>query len=686
MRSRFSATNLRSLRHALAPETPSALVERVYTSRLLGAEPALVVHGGGNTSAKGWAIELTGEPVEVLWVKGSGWDLETLEPDGLPACRLEPLRRLARLERLSDEAMVRGLRAQLLDPGAPTPSVEALLHALLPASVVDHTHADAVLALLTQPDGAERARDLWGEHALVIPYVMPGFELARAVATRLPFAPEVDVLLLDKHGIFTWGQSAEQSYEQMIRCVTQAEELLQRARAFVPAAPTSSELALDAAPLDEQRDRLSVLVRGALLRRGHPSTLTWRTEPVWTALAQHPRGRELSLRGPATPDHVLRVKPWPLWLPAAATQAELDAALDGYAADYDAFVTHGAARRQRVVQPLAGIPRVFIVPGLGALCAGDGHAGAAVTGDVALHDALVQLDAAALGDYQPVSALDLFDVEYWSLEQAKLARSARPRGALVGKVALVTGAASGLGLATARHFLEQGAEVMLTDLREDALEASAQALRRRFGEAVAHHVADVTSDAAVATLMRVVVRTFGGLDLLVSNAGSAPQGLLHEPEGDAALRDSLALNLLAHQTVARHAAEVLLRQAAGGALLFNASKSAFDPGPRFGPYAVPKAAVIALMKQYAVDLGEHGIRTGAVNADRIRTGLFDEATLRARALARGLSPEQYFQQNLLRRETRAEDVAQAFAWLATAQATTGLVVTVDGGNVAAFPR
>ena len=329
---------------------------------------------------------------------------------------------------------------------------------------------------------------------------------------------------------------------------------------------------------------------------------------------------------------------------------------------------------------------MILFPGLGALTLGKTRADAEIVADVYEHTATVIDAATALGAYRPAAELDLFDVEYWSLEQAKLSAIAVAEGPLARRVALVTGAASGIGLGTARALCAAGAHVLLTDHHEEALAAAREALAVQFPGRVHHAVCDVTDTAAVRRAVGVAAVRFGGLDVVVSNAGTAPSGALHTPAGDQALRASLEVNLIGHQNVARAASEVMLAQGTGGVLLFNASKSAFNQGPDFGPYAIPKAALVALMRQYAVDLGPQGIRANAVNADRVRTELFGGGVLESRARARGVPVEEYFKSNLLRRETTVEDVARAFLYLATAEATTGCVVTVDGGNAAAFPR
>lgn len=710
MFSRYKPEEAARLVAELGPEHGEDLALRVYTSRLLGGDPRLVLHGGGNTSVKSRITEVTGEAVDVLFVKGSGGNLATIGPASFPAVRLERLRRLCALPGLTDEQMVKELRGQTVDWTRPQPSVEALLHAVMPGKFVDHTHADALLALLDQPDGAARARDLYGDAALIVPYAMPGFALAKrfaaAWAERRERGPEPALVVLEKHGVFTWGATAEESYERMIEAVSKAEAALARGSR----SPRTARAYERTAAGDGDDDRLaaraaiSAALRGELIRRtGRPFTLAWRTSDVLLEAIARPEVTTQWQRGCVTPDHVIRVKPWPLVLgdlPAAdapALRSALAAALDGYAGRYRAHFERCKASRGADLVQLDPWPRVVLVPGLGAIAIGPARRDADIAADIAEHTASVVLDAASLGGYEPVGELDLFDVEYWSLEQAKLGKrddataaggpSAPPFGGdLAGKVALVTGAASGIGFATAAMLLRAGAHVCFTDRDAAVLAGVTGPLEQEHPGRVLALELDVTSfEQAERAVRRALVR-FGGLDLLVSNAGSASEGKLHTEAGDRALRGSIELNLLGHQNVARAAANAMIAQGAGGALLFNASKSAFNQGPDFGPYAVPKTALLALMRQYAVDLAPQGIRTGAVNADRIRTALFTPAFVEARARARNVGVDEYFKANLLRRETTADDVAAAFVYLAVAEATTGCVITVDGGNAAAFPR
>lgn len=692
MRSRYDATEAAQLVQQLGARWGEDLALRVYTSRLLGSDPALVLHGGGNTSVKTVRHELSGEPVEVLFVKGSGGDLGRIGPEGFPACRLEPLRRLCRLESLSDEDMVSALRSQLLDPSSPTPSVEALLHAFLPGKFVDHTHADAVLALQDQPRAREIAAEVWGECFLFVPYVMPGFELARRVVELGGDRPGLQGLILEQHGIFTWGESAQESYERMIAGVTAAEAWRDARRGSRPR-PSARRMTPDERSVAQAR--LSAIVRGALTRAGGSAWIvSWRDGDGILDFLDRPDAPDLTARGTVTPDHVIRTRPRPLWsgaVPGAAdaepgtVREAVDRALAAHAEWYDGYFARGSARQARELAKLDRLPRLVLVPGLGALTIGRSLADARIAGDIFTRAIEVMQDAEAIGRFEPVREDHLFDVEYWSLEQAKLARAGSP-GPFAGRVVLVTGAASGIGLASAVAFLQQGAHVMLTDRDEARLAEAARSLEARFGSRVATAPCDVTDTRSVDAAFVRVCLAFGGLDVLVSNAGTAPSGLLHTESGSITLEHSIDINLLGHQRVARAAADIMLAQGTGGCLLFNASKSAVNPGREFGPYAIAKAGVLALMRQYAIDLGPEGIRANAVNADRIRTDLFGGGVLEARAKARGVDPAEYFRQNLLSRETTAEDVADAFAWLARAEATTGCVVTVDGGNAAAFLR
>lgn len=653
---------------------------RVYTARLLGRDPALVLHGGGNTSVKTVLPDALGHPLEVLCVKGSGWDMAEIEPAGLPAVRLSPIRQLRSLLVLSDQDMVNIQRCNLLDSSAPNPSVETLLHAFLPHKFIDHTHAIAILAISDQPNGAEICRAIYDRRMGQVPYIMPGFQLAKKAAEVYEADPSVEGLILEKHGIFTFGDTARDAYQRMINAVTVAEERLQQRRTlvFVQAAlPARAAAAAEIAPV----------IRGLAAIRGSERVQRMIFEHrTGSAILDYVNGRDVSRYsqvGVVTPDHTIRTKNWPLVLPCPeagkldAFRAAAAAAFDDFVTRYHAYFARHNARQEWPKTELDPIPRVILVPGVGLFGAGTNKSAAVITADIAESTIRTITDAEAIGRYESVSEADMFEMEYWSLEQAKLGKGREPR--LASHVVVVTGGASGIGKVIAQAFKREGAEVAILDLRGDMLWATAKVLK------CLGIPCDVTDATAVRAAFAAVAEMYGGIDILVSNAGRAWQGAIGTVT-EKVLRESFELNFHAHQRVAQAAVAIMREQGFGGVLLFNVSKQAINPGPGFGPYGLPKAATLALMRQYAVDHGADGIRSNAVNADRVRSGILTEAMIAERATARGVSTEAYMGGNLLGREVRAEDVAQAFISLALADKTTGAVLTVDGGNIAAAVR
>ena len=696
---------------------PEPLALRVYTSRLIGGDPALVLHGGGNTSVKGKAAhgsygagQDAGEPPTVLFVKGSGWDLATIEPEGFPAVRLEPIRALRNVTAMSDEAMGVALRGQLLDPSAPNPSVEALLHAFLPHRFVDHTHADAILALVDQPDPEAVCREVFGPRLAVLPFVFPGFPLAGIAMEAFERDPSVEGIVLINHGLFTFGETARESYHRMIHWVGVAQHALDggagggaggKKRVFPVRAglyqPDQAGLA-DAVPI----------IRGAL---GHDDPaapegrrgmlLHFRTSEAIRAFVDGQGVEDYAMRGVATPDHIIRTKNVPLVLPPleadpakrnAALTESLRTGVAGYVEAYRAYFAAGNREARKGADGTADggktmldpLPRIVLLPGAGLFAAGKTESEARIAADIYEHTIGVIAAAESYGRYVPLNPPRLFEMEYWSLEQAKLGRSAEK--AFSRQVVLITGAASGIGRATAVAFAKEGAHLALLDLDRAGLEEVAGLVEAKgHGGRAAVLPCDVTDPSAVVGAFRAAVLRFGGVDVVVSNAGRVWQGALGDvPEQE--LRASFELNFFAHQSVAAEAVRLFKRQGTGGRLLFNASKSTFNPGPGMGPYTLPKAALIALMKQYAVDYASIGVRSNAVNADRVHTALFGDGVLEQRAKARGVSVEAYLSGNLLGLPVRVEDVAAAFVMLARAERTTGTVLPVDGGNIAAAPR
>jgi rhamnose utilization protein RhaD (predicted bifunctional aldolase and dehydrogenase)/NAD(P)-dependent dehydrogenase (short-subunit alcohol dehydrogenase family) len=657
---------------------------RVYTTRLLGRVPALVQHGGGNSSVKTQVRDLVGDESDVLCVKGSGWDMATIEPAGLPAVRLAPLLRLRARDALPDDEMVRIQRACLVDPMAPNPSVETLLHAFLPHKFVDHTHATAVLSLTNQPDGEEICRDVYDDRLGVVPYVMPGFALARKAAEIYEQSPQVEGLILLKHGIFSFGAEAREAYERMIEAVSRAEARLRRGRkvAFVAARlpPRIASLA-EVAPIIRGACSLKDPAVEGVYRR---LILQFRVSPGILAFVNGAALRRYSQAGVITPDHTIRTKNWPLVVAPPEDgqtdefKAAVQAAAKAFMAAYEAYFVRNNAGCNPPKRMLDPLPRVVLVPGLGLFGLGRTKKDAGIAADLAETAIATITDAETIGQFESIRERDMFDMEYWSLEQAKLGKDLEKP--LAGQVALITGGAGAIGSATARAFAAAGAEVAILDVDESGARAKA----REIAGALAVGC-DVTDRQSVGAAFDTVTETFGGVDIVVSNAGGAWQGPIGEVD-DATLRRSFELNFFAHQCIAQNAVRVMLAQGTGGALLFNVSKQAVNPGVNFGPYGIPKAATLFLVRQYALEYGSAGIRANAVNADRVRSGLLTPALIATRASARGLSEHAYMAGNLLGREVTAEDVAQAFLYHALALKTTGDVTTVDGGNIAAALR
>lgn len=661
------------------------LALRTYSARLLGRVSWLVMHGGGNTSVKTRLPDLFGEMVDVLCIKGSGRDLAVIEPEGHPAVRRAPLDRLRTLAALSDEEMVNAQRQNLLDTSAPNPSVETLLHAYLPHKFIDHTHSVVSTAIACLPDAEAVTARIFGGRVGFVPYIMPGFQLARAAAAAFERDPRVEGLLLAKHGIFTMGETARDAYERMIEMVT----LMERYVAEAGAPPASLHpVALPAEP--PAAEAILPVLRGILARlAGKDWPNRWLLHPRASARIRcFVNGQGLAdyaRRGVATPEQVIRIKSAPAILPAVdradltswATAAE--AAIRDFIRAYQDYFERHNARDGGIKKQLDPLPRVFAIPGFGIIGIGKSAAEARISADVAEAWIDAVLDAESLGGFESITEADHFDMEYWSLEQAKLGRGAEKPFAR--QVVAVTGGGGAIGRAIARAFAAEGAAVAVLDLDVVLAEETARLIGR---EALAIGC-DVTLPSDVARAFATIAAHFGGFDILVSNAGAAEGGMMADMPEET-LRRSFELNFFAHQTVAREAVRIMRQQKMGGVLLFNVSKQAVNPGADFGAYGTAKAALLALVRQYALEHGAEGIRANGINADRIRSGLLSPEMIATRAAARGVSEGEYMAGNLLRVEVTAEDVAAAFIASASLAKTTGNIITVDGGNVAAMLR
>jgi rhamnose utilization protein RhaD (predicted bifunctional aldolase and dehydrogenase)/NAD(P)-dependent dehydrogenase (short-subunit alcohol dehydrogenase family) len=647
---------------AEAASFPGELGPRIYTSRLLGREPALVLHGGGNTSVKLVERNLVGREETILYVKGSGGDLARIDAGGFAPVRMEHLLDLAKLPALGDPEMVNELRTHLTRASAPTPSVEAILHALLPFKYVDHTHADAIVTLTNSPDGEARVREVYGDSLVIIPYVMPGFDLARACAERFPAqaTPRTVGMILMNHGIFSFGETAREAYDRMIALVTKAEEHLAAKGAWsLPAPPP----AVTSAPFP-RRDVAAL--RGAISKAaGSPMVLAVHDDARSLAFARRADVGELSQQGPATPDHVIRTKRVPL----------LGRDVEGYVAEYRRYFEAHAPSAREPKAMLDPAPRVVVDPALGVATAGRSAKDAAIVADVYAHTMDIVERATLLGGWRALPAKALFDVEYWDLEQAKLRAAGKP-AALAGEVALVTGAASGIGKAIVESLLARGAAVVGLDL--NAAVGTLHARPDYLGLA-----GDVASPEQLAAALDAAVHAFGGLDMLVLNAGIFPGGCRIEALADEEWRKVLRVNLDANLSLLREAQPLLALSPRGGRVVVIGSKNVPAPGPGAAAYSASKAALTQLARVAALEWAGAGIRVNTLHPDAVfDTGIWTPEVIAARAKSYGMTVEQYKTKNLLHTEVRSADVAELAAELCGPlfAKTTGAQIPVDGGN------
>ena len=603
------------------------LAQRVYTSRLLGRDHSLVLHGGGNTSVKIREHNLFGDDEDILYVKGSGWDLETIEAPGFAPVRLQHVLRLATLPRLSDEQMVLELRAALKNPSAPTPSVETILHGLMPYLFVDHTHADALLAITNTREGAQRVKDIYGDSVVAVPYVMPGFDLARVVAEQFPRERSSNTigLVLLNHGFFSFGDTARESYERMIELVSRAEAYLQARDAW--------ELRTVAATTESHIDRTE-LVR---LRRvvsdvaGVPMILSTHGGPDEMAFVQRRDLATVSQQGPATPDHVIRTRRLP----------QLGRDVAAFKTAYKQYFEEHAANSKQPLKMLDPAPRVILDPELGMITVGRTAQDAAIAFDVYAHTTDIVLRATALGGYQALPAADIFAVEYWDLEQAKLRHSGSPP-IYAGEIALVTGAASGIGKACVEALFRRGAAVIGLDINPSIAETFG--LRPDF----LGIECDVTSESAVGHALDLAVQAYGGLDMLVLNAGIFPSS---QPIAGLSMREwrtTMQVNLDANLALLACAYPLLKCAPRRGRVVVIGSKNVRAPGPGAAAYSASKAALNQLARVAALEWGADGIRVNVIHPNAVfDTGVWTEEVLRSRAASYGLSVEQYRKNSVL---------------------------------------
>lgn len=640
----------------------SDLAMRVYTSQLLGLNDDLVLHGGGNTSVKSIATDIFGEEDEILFVKGSGWDLKTIEEPGFSPARLDVLKRLATLPGMTDTEMTRELKASMTNPGAPSPSVEAILHAIIPFKFVDHTHTDAVVAISNSPDGESRLKEIYGDSVMILPYIMPGFVLAKQVfdSTHGLDWDELEGIVLMHHGLFTFSDSARASYGKMIELVTKAESHLQDISAFDHAATAP----YDAQPVDYLD--LAAARQASFQYFGGPMLVEWKRDPRSVGFASLDNIEDIATRGPVTPDHTLQTKR------IAAILGDNPAeGVDEFAKNYFKYFEDNTSGDLTCLDPA---PRYGVWKNKGLVIFGANLKRARVVSDIVEHTVKAVQWGEALGGWTTLSEAEIFELEYWELEQAKL-KLASAKAPFDGRVALVTGAASGIGKACVKAFRAKGAAVIALDINPD--------VRSLFDDTgILGLVCDITSDASIQAAVHAGVAAFGGLDMLVSNAGSFPKSMRVEDMDSELLQTTMQLNFNSHVAVMRACAP-LLKLGYEPSIVLMSSKNVPAPGPGAGAYSAAKSALTQIGRVAAMEFGGDGIRVNMLHPNAVfDTGIWTDEVLEKRAESYGLTIDAYKKNNILGAEITSHDVADLVVTVCgeSFAKTTGAQIPIDGGN------
>ena len=653
------------------------LEQLVQRSNEIGDDASLVVYGGGNTSAKGTVVDHLGREQRVMWVKGSGADMRGSSAGDYPALRLDDLLPLLGRDDMSDEEMTDLVARALLDPGARRPSIETLLHAFLPYTHIDHVHADAICALTNHAEGPRIVAEALGDGFAYVDWMRPGFTLSKVVADL----GDRDGVVLAHHGLITWGESSDE-------CWQRTEAAVDRARAYLDALPLRVDAPAHVPDMPEEEvERLLLRLRGAMSRTGRR---VLRIDTRLRAAADHPLLSEIVAAGVSSADHMLRIKPRSVVSTSPDTAAD---DIDGYATEYSAYVERNSDAMPEGFGMHDPMPRVVLVPGLGAVTTGGTLRDAEVAADIALHTHGVAATVAdRIGTPVGLDDRETFRFDYWPMELYKLTLRP-PAPDLAGFIAIVTGSASGIGRGIALELAARGASLVLADLDGAGLDEAGASIREAGGTAPVLVAGDQSDESVVEDTVRQAVRTFGGLDGAVINAGIGVTGTLEEltlDQWNAAMRINLASGFLMTRATMR----VIKEQGSGGSLVYVASKNAFGPGAGFGAYSVSKAGMVQLMRIAALEGGAAGIRANAINPDAVfdNSRLWDGGLREERAAAHGIAPEEledfYAARNLLKRRVTTADVARTAAFLLSdaSSRTTGAVIPVDGGVAGAFPR
>jgi rhamnose utilization protein RhaD (predicted bifunctional aldolase and dehydrogenase)/NAD(P)-dependent dehydrogenase (short-subunit alcohol dehydrogenase family) len=685
------------------PEISEDLAYRIYTSRLIGSDNNLVLHGGGNTSVKLRQKNVFGDEQVLLYVKGSGVDLATIGPEGFAGLDLSSLRKLKSLDTISDENFENQMKINKINWLSADPSVEVLLHAFLPHKYVDHTHADSILILTHQKDGEKYIEEALGHRVAVVPYVMSGLPLAKNVATRYEMDPNVEAIIVSNHGIFTFGEDARTSYNRMMDYVDRAESFIQnRVRDKSLITPRTHEVP------DKHGEascaRFAQTVRGVCAHRGSEGNIRRfyteiRNKPELIDISFSKDAPVLCASGVLTPDHVIHTKNQIIYIASVPEsdeelRAKVSQEVENFKINYHRYFQHQVEARNIERKELDPFPRVFLVAGIGLVAIGFSRKAARIAADIAEHTLQAKIIAGSIGAYASISDSHIFDMEYWSLQQKKLSRRSLPT--LQGQTAVVTGGGGAIGFGIADRLIASGAAVVICDIDEPRMQKIRSILKQRYPEGELEIIAfDVTDYSSIEKAFETISRRLGGIDILVPNAGIAHVAKIEELDPNK-FDQVIAVNLKGTFNTIKAAIPVFRRQGTGGNIIVISSKNVFDPGAAFGAYSASKAGAHQISKIAALELAELGIRVNMINPDavfgtnEISSKLWDligPDRMKSRGLDYEGLKEYYRNRNLLKTTVLAEHVGNAVVFFAAEQTpTTGSSLPVDGGIPAAFPR
>ncbi|MEC1292315.1 bifunctional aldolase/short-chain dehydrogenase [Bacillus mojavensis] len=679
-----------------AAQLSKGVEELVYRSNLIGADRTVCNWGGGNTSMKTTEKDFRGREIEVMWVKGSGSDLATMKAHNFTGLRLDDIRPLIERDQMSDEEMVDYLSHCMIDSKHPRPSIETLLHAFLPYNHVDHTHPDPIISICCADNGKQIAEDIYGSRFVWVPYVRPGFTLSKMIADGVANNPNAELVLMEKHGLVTWGDTSEKCYEKTISIIQEAEQYIHKR---INQKQRFGGRRYELLPADKRKQILAGImpvIRGAVSDE-KKMILSYDDHEEVLEFVNSVQAPELSQIGAACPDHLVHTKRVPLyieWNPETQDAQELEdllkSGIERFKAEYQAYF---ARNQQEGDQIFESAPRVILIPGIGMVNTGKSLAMSKVSGALYQRAIAVMKGSTSLGQFVSLNENESYHVEYWPLELYKLTL-APPEAEFSRKVALVTGGAGGIGSAACRRFAAEGGHVIAADLNIEGAQKIAEEINETYGEGRAMAVKmDVTNEEEVQSAFEQAALTYGGIDIVINNAGLATSS----PFDETSLKEwNLNINVLGtgYFLVAREAFKQMKQQNIGGSMVFVGSKNAVYAGKNASAYSSVKALETHLARCIAAEGGVYGIRVNSVLPDAVLQGsaIWGSSWREERAAAYGIKPDQleehYRKRTTLLVNIYPQDIAESIAFLASSKAekTTGCMVTVDGGVPAAFTR